>query len=342
MLVIECLLLIGVFGIGLIASISDMKEGVIHNRVVALFAVFGFVLDTIYYGIFAHDIVGLFLLNALTTILIGLCLYWTHSLAGGDCKLIMVMSLLYPAGMYLTYGNGIITLFFSVCFSILYGYLYLLLISVWRIVVGDNKLDIKYMKIYLIRYFKIYLTAVLYVACANLLVTLISNLFFAVPEWAAWVVCMIIAWLCGRVEVFKNKYMIGVVALVVGCLAAYMRVIPFSLNPRTYLFTFVLVMCQMTIRTNIYETISTSRVKKGMILSVISSMALQSSRVKGLPGVSSEDLRDRLTEEEAESVRRWGKTAKGQKTIVIVKKIPFAIFIALGYLSYFLIWRIKV
>ena len=39
MLVIECLLLIGVFGIGLIASISDMKEGVIHNRVVALFAV---------------------------------------------------------------------------------------------------------------------------------------------------------------------------------------------------------------------------------------------------------------------------------------------------------------
>ena len=71
-----------------------------------------------------------------------------------------------------------------------------------------------------------------------------------------------------------------------------------------------------------------------------SSMLMQNSKVKGLPGVSSEDLRDRLSEDEAESVRRWGKTPKGQNTIAIVKKIPFAVFIAMGYLTYLVVWSV--
>ena len=77
-----------------------------------------------------------------------------------------------------------------------------------------------------------------------------------------------------------------------------------------------------------------------MILSAFSSMMMQSSKITGLPGISTEDLRNRLTEEEAESVRRWGKSAKGVSEVSIVKKIPFAIFLAMGYACYFVIWRI--
>ena len=77
-----------------------------------------------------------------------------------------------------------------------------------------------------------------------------------------------------------------------------------------------------------------------MILSMASSMPMQASRIQGLPGISTEDLKDRLTTEQAESIKRWGKTQKGLDSLMIVKKIPFAIFISFGFLTYFIIWGV--
>lgn len=95
----------------------------------------------------------------------------------------------------------------------------------------------------------------------------------------------------------------------------------------------------MTIRTDLYERIKIADLKKGMILSMGSSMLMQGSRVRGLPGISSEDLKSRLTETEVNSIIRWGK-GKEIDDLIIVKKIPFAIFIFLGFISYFLIWSV--
>ena len=64
------------------------------------------------------------------------------------------------------------------------------------------------------------------------------------------------------------------------------------------------------------------------------------SKINGLPMAMTEDLRSRLSEEEAESVVRWKGSKQGSETVTIVKKIPFAIFIALGVLV-FLILEVK-
>lgn len=95
----------------------------------------------------------------------------------------------------------------------------------------------------------------------------------------------------------------------------------------------------MTIKTILYEEIKIADLKKGMILSTISSMMMQNSRVRGLPSVSTEDLKSRLTEEQVNSICRWSKSRKIE-TITIVRKIPFAIFIFSGFLSYFVIWGV--
>ena len=174
----------------------------------------------------------------------------------------------------------------------------------------------------------------------NMFFAIIDRNFLHVDAWIVWVSCIITAWISGRVRIFRNRVLIGLVLAADLGLAIYLKVIPFSLNPRTYLFTVVLLLCQMMIRTNLYEQIQTSRIKKGMILSSVSSILMQNSKIAGLPGISTEDLRNRLTEDEAESVRRWGKSTKGTKEISIVKKIPFAIFLAMGYVCYFIIWRI--
>ena len=65
------------------------------------------------------------------------------------------------------------------------------------------------------------------------------------------------------------------------------------------------------------------------------------SRVKGLPTFSTEDLKSRLSAEEVDSINRWSKTSSGQEAIVIVRKIPFALFIGVGTLL-FAVWEVLV
>ena len=86
-----------------------------------------------------------------------------------------------------------------------------------------------------------------------------------------------------------------------------------------------------------YETIPSKDVKKGMVLSLQTTLAFAGSTVKGLPKVSKENLNDRITEEEAKSVIRWSKTGEGSETVTIVRKMPFAIFIFLGTLVFIIL-----
>ena len=342
MVYIEYTLLFLMICLGIITSVSDIREGIIPNKLLVLFAVFGIVLDTVYYGSLARDMVLVFIGNVLVNTIISLCLYGTHTLAGGDCKLVPVLSLLYPAGMYLRFGTSEITLAVAICIAVFYGYAYLLFSALWKIIIGEIKLEKNYILNSITSYLVSYFYAMICIVFVTLIFALFDRMIIRIDPWLVWIICIIAAWNSGRITILKNK---GVICLLIGAsavLAIYLRIIPISLNPRPYLLTALLLICRMTIRMNLYESIHTSRIKKGMILSTFSSIAMQNSKIEGLPGLSSEDLRDRLSESEAESVRRWGNTKKGMKELIIVKKIPFAIFLAMGFISYYLIWRIVI
>ena len=53
------------------------------------------------------------------------------------------------------------------------------------------------------------------------------------------------------------------------------------------------------------------------------------SEQTGLPQISTEELKRRITDDEIESIKRWAKSRKIEY-VSIVKKIPFAIFLELG------------
>lgn len=339
MTIVEYILLTLLFFLGITTSFSDIKNGTIPNKLIAGFAMSGIILDIVYYTFFASDIVLIFGANVLINTVIALCLYYTHMLAGGDCKLIPVLSMLYPAGMYLSYGSNNITLFAAICFAVFFGYIYLLVVAIWKLLIGDTKINRIYVINAIKSYIKTYLIASLLVMSINLIVTVIDQTVFKTNVMTVWLLCIIAAWVGGKHPFFRKKVVLVIIIIVNIGLSVFLKLIPISLNPRTYLFTAILLMCQITIQTNIYEQIRTSQIKKGMILSTFSSMMMQNSKIEGLPGISTEDLRNRLTEAEAESVRRWGKSSRGMKEVSIVKKIPFAIFLLLGYACYFVIWR---
>jgi hypothetical protein len=86
-----------------------------------------------------------------------------------------------------------------------------------------------------------------------------------------------------------------------------------------------------------YQLIQTEQIRAGQILSVATIMSFSVSRVRGLPQGITEDLRSRITAAEAESVRRWESSKYGETHVVIVRKIPFAIFISIGTILFLII-----
>ena len=249
------------------------------------------------------------------------------------------MALLYPANYYITYGRSVITLFFSLGLAVFYGYVYLLGLAVRNLVRKRNRMTKAYVKNYLLSFLKSFLAASAYIGMLNVLLIFLNRKGIVLNAWLIRVVCVGTAWLVGRIQKLQQWYVVvGLITLdlVIGIPVG---VLPFSLNPENYILVIGLLLCQMTIKTSLYEEISVADLKKGMILSAVSSMLMQGSRIRGLPGISTEDLKSRLSEAEVSSIRRWAESRE-VTSVSIVKKIPFAIFIFLGFLSYLGIWGV--
>ncbi|MDY4204142.1 hypothetical protein [Porcincola intestinalis] len=337
MYVIETLLIVTMFIISIRATFTDLKYGYIYNRDLFMALLPGLALNCIYYTIFVQDIIADFIINLIIVFAIQLLLYKMNSYAGGDLKLGMLLAFLYPARMYVPYKGVIVTLFFYLGYSIFYGYIYLFADSVIKVARHKSSLSWRYVGGYIKNFFISYLRASIFIFAITLIASKIGEIVFT-PSWLLWLVCMFISWESRRRRIMQDLRVVVFIAILDVILAVFMKTIPFSIYPETYLFSAVLLVCQMIISSALYEVIATEKVQKGMILSRVSSLLMQGSRVKGLPGISSESLEDRLTIDQAESIRKWRKTKSGKENITIMRKTPFAIFLFLGITSYFVGW----
>ena len=140
MIFIEITLGLLIVALGILSSASDLKEGIVRNRLLLLFLAAGLCLDAVLYVFFARDLILPCLVNLLIVSAVSLLLFYTHSFAGGDCKLTVVLAVLYPARFYCLYEGSDWTLIFALGIGIFYGYLYLLAGSLWALVNGKNSL----------------------------------------------------------------------------------------------------------------------------------------------------------------------------------------------------------
>ena len=316
---------------------SDLRHGMIYNKVLAIFLGLAIAFDVLYYGFFVQDLFYDFTVNVLVVAVVSLYLFYSHSFAGGDCKMMIVVALLFPAKFYWVFGNSNITLVFTIAFAIFAGYCYLLVSSIWAIVTKKVVITFDYVKSYLLNFLKSYITAMIYISLFNRLISAVYNHGFDVNVWITRSLCLLVAWCIGRYECFKKWFLIAPAAGIGLIISIVTKTSPISLNPENYILVLVLLVCQMTIKTTIYEKVEVSQLKKGMILTTFSSMLMQTSITQGLPGISTEDLKSRLTNEEIDSIKIWAK-ATHTESLTIVKKIPFAIFISIGILIYCSIW----
>lgn len=340
MIICECMLILLVAGCGVLASYQDLKTGLIPNRLLISFFVPGVLVQILYCFLGGWEYLPVYLANLCFISLVALCLYGFHFWAAGDSKLLICLTILYPAGLYFSEDGSLFPgiLILMCIFLIAYGYL--IIDSIIALARKEKQYHSRFHMKDFIQSVKNYLLCFLYLSLFEVVIQRVMGAYFYENQLAVHFLCIFVALMIYDIRYLRKWYCLFP-AIVVNIVLLIYSGIP-QVSWKSYLYLAVALVLRYLIGGYNYQDIPTRDVKKGTILSLGSVLLFQNSRVKGLPMATTEDMRSRLSEEEAEAVRRWADSKSGQERITIVRKIPFAVFIFSGVvvflISRFLLW----
>lgn len=316
-------------------SITDIKYGLIKNKFICVFLLLSVILDG-YCLLFNKTDYLSFAINISIAVVLSIVLYLLNIWAAGDSKMMIIISLLIPyTNQYYLINNWTHTITILALIFIL-AFIYLIFDSIYNRIKGSYKPQNSLKSQTKLSLFN-WISCVSSVLFVDLILWLFVKVIF--EKTALILLCNIcIILLVNNFSILKNKYWvcINILFSIIGCL-----IFRYPLINKIMLVNYILIAFMIVLRTFIsqynYEIIPTQNVKEGMILSTATTMLFINSRVKGLPGISRENLSNRITKQEVQSIKIWQKSAKGQDTIEIVRKIPFAVFISAGTICFIMI-----
>lgn len=330
-----CLVLLAVLGR---STYTDFHNGKIYNSLLLRGSVLSIALDLLYYGWWARDFLPLFLSNFLFLVVAGILFYILHIWAAGDSKLLFFLGLNIPGRWYAVLPFAPASSFSIIVYAFSAAFLWLIVLGL-RQFLKHPSADLFHMAGWQPkRWLGFYL-------CFSSLVFLMRTVlpFLLTQNWLFQqaIHCFFLLFLLQSCSRRQTRSLLllgslgwGAVLLLVFFHRAALSV---SLNGALLVWALLLIPLRMVLNHYCYQSVPTSSVKPGQILSAATIVAMQKSQVRGLPQVASEDLEARLTEQEAQSVKRWEKSKYGQPTVSLVRKIPFAIFLLLGTVFFLMV-----
>ena len=335
MIIIEALLITCLFALLATTSYCDCKRSTIPNKYLLCCGLAATLLDAVYYIMWAGSTFGLFVVNLLVLSIVGIIFYAYNLWAAGDCKLIFVVGATIPGRFYTFWGTGWGVSFYLIAFVFTLAFLYVVIESV---VLGIKDKKLFQISFGHVDWIKALISYVFMVGVLSIIREIALLIVPELTEKAPFVFvafCFILVLTMIRLQERMSAKTIAII-----CVVSWIALICFMIAGITQfhfsgnLISWVIVLLVMVLRLLAdkynYKVIPTKDVREGQILSASTVMSFAPSRVQGLPTGTSEDLRSRLTPDEADSVRRWASSSKGNQYIVIVRKIPFAVFISLG------------
>lgn len=317
---------------------TDLRAGQIKNKYLLFWLAASILLNSVYYTFYARASFQAAAWNLALSALVSVGFYAIHIWSAGDSKLMVVLLSLLPGRLC---WAGAETVFpaaylFLALFSI--GYLYLVGEALWldfrshairwpspsRAAVFQTVRE--YLRVWVILYAWNCILGTLFPAFVEENVVLASLLSYFL------------------ITVLRERPLYHAKAFLVVCAAVDLFFLVWTWNgiqperilrmAQTLALVLVMMWATWIAGKYVYQEIPTDQVKAGMILSRSTLVLLLPSKVKGLPKESFEDLRSRLSEEEAAAVRRWKTSKYGRDAVMIVRKIPFAACIAAGTLLF--------
>ena len=326
-----------------LSTYTDSREGYIYNRHLKYGALGAILLDAAYYGTVGNAFSMPALFNFAILATIGGARYGFHIWAGGDTKLLLIIGLCIPGRIYLLQPHSIGAGAIVVAVAFLTAFLWAILRGIY---LGWKNKNLLQMQRRVFPYRRMIVSCLMMIGIIQTIDLALHPQFFqkmqSEPLLFLSCYCLMVFGMMNLRARLSTTAMTSIAAIL-WCICAWLMVsnhlgLVFNLKWRLTIYTLVIALMALRLMLEKYgyERIPTASVSTGQILSAATVMQFAKSRVQGLPTVMTEDLRARLTPAEAESVRRWEKSKYGKPEVVVVKKIPFAIFLAIGVVAFFL------
>lgn len=112
------------------------------------------------------------------------------------------------------YNGNYLTLYLAVGIAVLLGYGYLVIDSVYKLIIGDNKISGKYVANYIISFFKSFTVSSIYIYAFSIIMYLLPNYFSFIGQWTMRGICILISYIVNRRKLFRKWHLLSIVFLV--------------------------------------------------------------------------------------------------------------------------------
>lgn len=333
----------------MIASCTDIRRGKIYNRHLGwAFAVGG--VGAVMYYLKCPDCALPFLVNLLGGLVIAGLFYHFKLWGAGDAKFWLLICTLYPYRWYALADYLVVPAVYILFFMFLIAYVYVLIETVYLMFRDKNTsatFETQPSKAGGV-------TAILPSLCRAFFCFATLKCFYAFFAaffrqyfWANYLFFALLGLVFSLYISGKNIArcwqavwaLVGILWIIVPSLMDGWSAMSLKVDLTAWIMVLVVIFLRGKMARYNYEEIPTGDVKTGMILSVTTVALFQQSRVKGLPEYTDESTGCRLSREQADAVGRWGNSRYGRGRVVVVKYLPFGIFMSLGTVAY-VIWRV--
>ena len=322
---VEALLLCIMTITGCACSYKDIKYGVVPNRWLLRGAILALIIQSAYIGLGALEYFNGWALSLFFASGFAILLYASGIWAAGDVKLFVFMFLCIP-GRLLDSG-GLTYAVVPYIYIFVPAVLWIAGDTIVQIVTCAERFNSERMHLKDIPYM---ITVMIEITVLQIIVWGLAPEFCSENELFIAVVMLACAYWFGRSKWMKNKTVIAVFVLV---MLGFMHFDLWVYTPAewwVYAVVAGVMLFQNVASAYNYRRIPTNEVRRGMILSSGTVLTLSRSHVKDLPTNAAEDMSARLSEVEAQAVRRWEHSKHGTTSVIIVRKIPFASLVTLG------------
>ncbi len=329
--------------LGIISSVTDFKNKKIYNKNIILALIVSILVYAVLWNQIEIMYIKNYLINLGISIAISFLFFYFKIWAAGDAKLFLAIVFMIPYEIYEVQTNNVFPALYLLIMIFGVAFIYIVIETVYLWIrdkerltkIKELKLDKGELKEFLIKYFMGYFI-ILFIN--NIILKFFAD--FRINNAGLILICnMLILIFIYRIITQKRQALVITLVFVVVNALYYgiFGIEIYSINIKMLILVLVVMLFRSIAEKYNYEEIKIENLKPRMILSLGSVLRFYGSRVKGLPQTTTETTDSRLTEEEVESIKRWSKTKKGKETIVIVRHIPFAPFILVGELLFFIL-----
>ena len=313
-------------------TVKDLFTGLIDSRLIYISSGLCLILQC-YCNIFNSQAIGVFAVNLLLTTVVSLTAYAMGICAAGDSKLLIFIAIALPMEWYIHKNVSFSPIIYVLSLAFSFAYIYLVFDACVCAIV-DRDYFLKTAKAIKCReeIVKAFERGTIVLGSSSILGLLISFGCISISKTLIIIVEFIIYFAYDKLTTKHRSF--GVIISLFGIIVSLLlQTMTFRIIAAHYIVILLIKVFSLMLHISSYRVIPSKNAAARMVLSRITvDLLIADYGFDGLYSKRNEDMKSRLTEEEAAAIRK-----SGLDYIKIVRKMPFTLYLSIAFFVYLLI-----